>query len=144
MVSASWWRRKSSSRSDLQPRVPRCTSEMNSARNRRVAVSVTAQRSSMVSSCANAIAGLRFSFMTATFTFSGSCGRALPLAAAEAHQRVEAERLDLAPLDQFGAAMVLGPGGQPLEREFRPQANAARLLRQQALDRGGQTALGIQ
>ncbi len=40
-VSASWWRRKSSSLSAWQPRVPRCTSEMKSARYRFVATSVT-------------------------------------------------------------------------------------------------------
>src|SRR5580698_3422567 len=37
MTSASWWRRKSMSSAALQAREPRCTSEMNIARTRRVA-----------------------------------------------------------------------------------------------------------
>src|SRR5579883_689792 len=40
MTSASWSRRKSRSFSAWQPLAPRCTSEMNSARNRRVLVAI--------------------------------------------------------------------------------------------------------
>jgi hypothetical protein len=36
------------------------------------------------------------------------------------HQRVNAEWPDLAPLDQFGAAMRLRPGRKALKRKFWP------------------------
>ena len=62
--------------------------------------------------------------------------------AAKTHQRVEG--VDLAPLDQFGAAVALRPVGQPLERELGTQAQPARFLRQQTLNRGGQPLLRVE
>src|SRR6476660_9952785 len=84
--------------------------------------------------------------MTALFTFFTPCdsrGGTLRFSTPKTHQRVDAEWPDLAPLDQFGAAMRLRPGRKALKRKFRPQADRACLLRQQSFDCGGKTPLGV-
>src|SRR4249919_1755149 len=60
--------------------------------------------------------------------------RALHLGAPESHQRVEAKRPELAPLDQLCTAVRQRPISQALERKFRPQAKRPCLLRQETLD----------
>src|SRR5512139_1501274 len=67
MMSASCWRRKSSSRSAWQPRVPRWTSEINSARNRRAA-SVTMSSAPRDQLRATDIALISLSLMTVSLT----------------------------------------------------------------------------
>src|SRR6516165_4908066 len=62
--------------------------------------------------------------------------------AAEAHERVGAERLHAPALDQFDAAVSLRPGHEPSEWEFRPQAERARRPSRQPLDHGQHAALG--
>ena len=64
--------------------------------------------------------------------------------AAEAHQRVGAERLHTPALNQLDAAVILCPGHEPAEREFRPQAERARRPRSEALDDGQHAALRIE
>src|SRR3974390_1189829 len=91
-VSASWWRRKSSSRSAWEPRGPRCTSEMNNARYRRT-VSVTARNSPNMRLRVERL-GL-------------SCCLVCP---AKTDKGVNAKGLDFAALDQLRLAMLLGPG----------------------------------
>jgi len=49
-----------------------------------------------------------------------SRGSTLRCGTPKTHQRVDAEWPDLAPLDQFGAAMRLRPGRKALKRKFWP------------------------
>ena len=79
--------------------------------------------------------------MTALFTYFLRSGRsAAHVRALKANQRVDPERLELAPFHQFGAAMRSRPRRQTLERKFRPQAQLVRFLREQAFNRSSEAA----
>ena len=83
--------------------------------------------------------------MTAPLTVRTSLGcRALRFGAPESHQRVDAKRPELAPLDQLCTSVRQRPISQPLKRKFRSQAERPRLLRQETLDGRSEASLGIE